>query len=58
MSLSEKKAWSLRFTVYVYGDYNYLSMIQSRILRYIMKTVSRRKLVDVTHSFEPVGGRR
>lgn len=58
MSLSEKRAWQLRFTVYVYGDYGYMSRIQARVLRYIERTVSRKKLVDVTHSFEPVGGRQ
>lgn len=51
MSYSEMKAWKLSFTVYVYGDYHYLSMIQSRILRYIEKTVSKRRLVRVSHSF-------
>ncbi len=51
MSLSEKKAWKLSFSIYVYGDYNYLTRIQSRILRYIEKTISQKKLVEVTHSF-------
>jgi len=51
MSHSEKKAWRLSFTIYVYGDYHYLSRIQSRILRYIEKTVSKKRLVRVSHSF-------
>ena len=51
MSFSEKKAWKLSFTIYVYGDYHYLSRIQSRILRYIEKTISKKKLVRISHSF-------
>lgn len=51
MSLNEKKAYKLSFTLYVYGDYNYLSRLQSRILRYIERTISKKKLVKVSHSF-------
>lgn len=51
MSYSEKKAWKLSFTIYVYGDYHYLSRLQSRILRYIEKTISKRNLVRVSHGF-------
>ena len=51
MSLNEKKAYKLSFTMYVYGDYHYLTRIQSRILRYIEKTISKKKLVRVKHGF-------
>lgn len=51
MSFSEKKAWKLSFTIYIYGDYHYLSRLQSRILRYIEKTVSKKKLIRIKHGF-------
>lgn len=52
MSHSEKKTWRLSFTIYVQqSDYHYMSRIQSRILRYIEKTVSKKRLVRVSHSF-------
>jgi len=51
MSHSEKKAWKLTFTMYLYGDYHYLSRIQSRILRYIEKTISKKRLVRISHGF-------
>ena len=51
MSLSEKKAYKLTFTMYVYGDYHYLSRIQSRILGYIERTISAKKLVRISHGF-------
>jgi len=51
MSLSEKKAYKLSFTIYVVGDYHYLSRLQSRILGYIERTISKKRLVRVSHSF-------
>lgn len=52
MSFSEKKAWKLSIIIYVQQcDYHYMSRLQSRILRYIEKTISKRRLVRISHSF-------
>lgn len=48
----EKKAFKMTIKIFIYAPYAYTMRLMIRIVNYITRTVSNKKLVDVVYSFE------
>lgn len=48
------KAYRINIRIFVYSSYDYTSRLMIRIINYINKIISGKKLVDIIYSFDEV----
>jgi len=50
--IHEKKSYTIKIKIFVYAPYDYTFSLMTRIVKYIERIVSGKRLVDVVYSFE------